>query len=147
MQFTRTLNRVQPQLPVTMMKTFAILAPVATHFRPATCEEIGCMAFHYGWSWETGGKPQEMVDAVKKSGRKYTTAAVDGGELLVFEAGQPCFKASAHRMRVERPEIFLTRNGDWRGNPDGPSAEPLIHSGPDAWADDLNTTLEACTDG
>lgn len=142
--FTRTLNRIQPKLPVTAMRTFAIVAPVQTHFRPATCEEIGCLAFHHGWSLDTAGLPAELVHDAKHSGRKYTISRDEdhGTEVLHFEPGQPCFKAAAHRMRVERPEIFLSRNGDWRGNPDGPSAKPLIYSGADAWADDTHTTLE-----
>jgi hypothetical protein len=147
--FTRTLNRVMPKIPVTAMRTFGIVAPVSTHFRPATCEDIGCLAYHHGWTLDTAGLPAELVHDAKTSGRSYTTTRAEdtGAEVLVFAAGQPCFKAAAHRVRVDRPEIFVSRNGDWRGNPDGPSATPTQYSGPDSWADALHTQLERCTSG
>jgi len=147
--FARQLNRVMPELPVTAMRTFAIVAPTTTHFRPATCQEVDCPAFQYGWTLATAGQPAVLVHAAKNSGRAFIAVRDEttGAEQLIFESGQPCFKASTHRVRVDRPEIFLSRNGDWRGNPDGAGAKPLIHSSADAWADEMQTTLERCTNG
>jgi len=147
--FARQLNRVMPQLPVTAMRTFAIVAPTTTHFRPATCQEVDCPAFQYGWTLATAGQPAVLVHAAKNSGRAFIAVRDEttGAEQLIFESGQPCFKASTHRVRVDRPEIFLSRNGDWRGNPDGPRATPTRFSGADAWADALHTQLERRTNG
>lgn len=146
--FTRTLNRVQPKIPVTAMRTHAILAPVSTHYRKATCEEIGCLAFHNGWTLAVAGLPDDVVADAKNSRRRYRVERDDttGAETLHFEAGQPCFKAAAHRIRIERPELFIVRAGDWRGNPDGTDSVTQL-SGPDAWADSLQTNLERCTNG
>lgn len=40
-----------------------------------------------------------------------------GERALRFEPGQPCFRAAAHRVRVDRQEIYVVRGGDWRANP------------------------------
>lgn len=146
--FTQTLNRVQPKLPVTEMRTHAIFAPTDTHFRPARCEEVGCPAFHNGWVYDTAGQPAEITDTVRRSGRRYRVDRNEdtGTEMWHFEPGQPCFKASQHRIRLDRPELFIVRPGDWRGNPGGRDAVTQF-SGPDAWADSLNTQMEKCTNG
>jgi hypothetical protein len=146
--FTRTLNRVEPKLPVTAMRTHAIFAPVDTHFRPATCAEIGCLAFHNGWSFDTAGQNADVIALAKQSGRRHRVERDEttGTEVLHFEAGQPCFKASGHRMRVDRPELFIVRSGDHRGNPDGANSVTQF-SGPEAWADSVHTQLEKCTNG
>lgn len=141
----RQLNRVPPELPVTAMVTHSIVAPLSTHWRRATCEEFNCQAYALGWSLATAGLPAKDVELAKRSGRKFTVVQDENGvDVLDFEAGQPCFRVSEHRVRVEREELFIRRNGDWRGNPDGARATPLVFSGPDAWHDSLGTTLDAC---
>jgi hypothetical protein len=35
---------------------------------------------------------------------------------------------------LERPELYVVRGGDWRGNPRG---EVRRHSGPDSWVNDF----------
>src|SRR5258708_39959331 len=39
---------VPPALPAAAMKTYQISAPLATHWRPATCEEAECLAYLHG---------------------------------------------------------------------------------------------------
>lgn len=144
MMMIRPLNRPEPVLPVTKMVTHAILAPIATHWRKATCAEVGCLHHHHGWALKTAGLTEQAIAAAKASGRRYRAEQDEhGAEILVFEAGQPCFKASEHRVRIDRPELFIQRPGDWRGNPDAGS-KPLIFSGADAWRDSLGTTLDRC---
>lgn len=136
------LNRVPPRLPVTAMQTHAILAPPATHWRPATCAEVECKHYEHGWTLRTAGLPDAMVMAARHSGRNYTEVpAEEGGSVLTFKPGQPCFRASEHRIRLEREPLYVKRNGDWRGSPDGPGALPVRLSGPDAFADSLHTAM------
>ena len=138
----RPLNRIQPTAPVDQMRTHAIFAPLETHWRKASCEEVGCLAFHMGWTLDTVGLPEKDVELAKRSGRVYTIVPGEHGDVLAFGPGQSCFRVSEHRIRIERPEIFVARNGDWRGNPDGNQAKPVIFSGADAWRDSLGTTLD-----
>ena len=76
----------------------------------------------------------------KNSGRRFVESRVlsDEGVPLTafrFEAGQRCFRADEHRARLERPEIYLVRDGDWRGNPRG--TEPRRHASAADWVDDF----------
>jgi hypothetical protein len=43
------LFRIEPQLPVGATKTYSALAPLATHFRAATCEDVDCGNYLHGW--------------------------------------------------------------------------------------------------
>jgi hypothetical protein len=75
---------------------------------------------------------------LKGSGRRYVQTAVDGGLIeFTFEAGQTCFQASQHKVPLERPELYIVRGGDWRGNPRGTA--PRQHSGPDSWLNDFGS--------
>lgn len=147
MNFVRPLNRPWAKsgnlTPVNRMVTHAILAPMETHWKKATCEEYGCLPFHHGWSVNTAGMSAHLVHRAKKSGRKFIIEHdAAGSEVLIFEPGQPCFRVSEHRVRIQRPEFFVRRNGDWRGNPDGPHATPMVFSGADSWHDSVGTTLD-----
>lgn len=139
--FERKLNRVVPEIGAELMRTHAISAPVATHWRRASCEDIGCLPYRNGWTLSTAGLDDQMIHTAKNSGRSFTvTRDADGAEVLVFEPGQPCFKTSTHRQRLDREEVFLARDGDWRGNPR--RTDSMIFSGPDAWADSLHTATD-----
>lgn len=139
--------RVPVDIPNQHMITHAIFAPLNSHWRKATCDEVGCLAHHNGWQLDTAGLPADLVALAKRSGRRYATERAEdtGAEVLHFEAGQPCFKASEHRVRLEREEVFLTRPGDWRGNA-SPTDKPRIFSGADAFADSLHTHFEKFED-
>lgn len=142
----RPINRVMPVLPVTKMVTHAILAPTGSHWRKATCAEIECEHHAKGWGLNTAGLTEEQLWAAKHSGRRFAvTHDEQGAEVLLFEPGQECFRAGQHRVRIEREPWFVRRSGDWRGNPDGPKAEPLVFSGADAWRDSVHTFLDRCT--
>ena len=41
--------RIPPALPVHQMKSYRIVVPRATHWRPATCAESDCQAYLLGW--------------------------------------------------------------------------------------------------
>ncbi|MHB9857611.1 hypothetical protein [Streptomyces sp. YIM S03343] len=133
---SRPLNRVEPAMPAAAYKTYRIVAPVATHFRPASCVEVDCPNFLNGWKVRTDTLDAQMVHAATHAGRKFQWLHVSEMEnWLVFEAGQPCFQASEHRTRLDRPELYVVQGGDHRGNPRGTQARR--HVSADDWRDDF----------
>ena len=132
----RAPSPVPPTLPNEAWTSFQIVTPISTHFRPATCEEIGCKHFLEGWQVRVEGLEPQMLHTATHSGRRFRRVQVAEGETwLLFEAGQPCFKTSTHRMRLERPEFFYRRPGDWRGLP--PGERPFLHQRPEHWVEDF----------
>lgn len=145
---TRPVYRPDPALPASAMKTYGIVAPKSTHFRPATCEEVDCSAYLNGWktvideSTELGQSQAHYIRT--ESGRRFHRDPVnsDGPVTYLFEAGQRCF--AQHELRLDRPEVYVVRDGDWRGNPRG--TNPLIHKDPQAWIDDFGEHQERLAD-
>jgi hypothetical protein len=130
------MNRIEPQMGAAAYKTYSIVAPASTHFRPATCAETDCPDYLNGWRVRVEGLEPVLLHAAKTSGRKYTEVRIAAGETwLHFEAGQPCFRAGEHRARLDRPELFLVRDGDHRGNPRGTKAR--MHQRPELWVEDF----------
>lgn len=129
------MNRIPPQGRVQDYKTYQIVSPISTHWRPATCADVDCPEYTRGWKIRIEGLPPEMVHAAKTSGRKYTELDVNESEhWLVFEAGQPCFRAQLHRKILDKQEIFIVRDGDFRGNPTG---NVRRHTRPEHWTEDF----------
>lgn len=134
----RQATRVDPKLPVGAMQTFQVLAPKATHFRQATCAEIDCPHYLHGWrttideSTELG--QQQAWYVRNQSGRRFTEDRdqAPGLTTFTFEAGQRCF--GQHQVRLDKPELFIVRDGDWRGNPSGRRRQ---HANADDWVDDF----------
>lgn len=130
------MNRVAPIGQVQEYRTFQIAAPLKTHWRPATCVEVDCPQYEKGWQVRVENLTPEMLHAAKTSGRKYTELHVTEGETwLVFESGQACFRASQHRIKLDRQELFVARDGDWRGNPSG---NVRRHTRPEFWIEEMN---------
>ncbi|HEV8653261.1 MAG TPA: hypothetical protein VG276_28680 [Actinomycetes bacterium] len=128
------------------MKTYQVVAPLASHWRPASCAEVDCPHFLSGWRTVLDTASQgELVKAVMESGRKPSAVLREGSTItFVFEPGTPCFKASQHRVPLEREPLYLVRGGDWRGNPRG---TPLRrHVRPDDWVDDFATHQQDLAD-
>jgi hypothetical protein len=127
--------RIDPKMPAGAYKTYGLTFPVQTHFRPATCEEVGCQAFKHGWrsafdvSTDLG---KEQADYVRRhSGRSFKEVSQG---VFEFAPGQTCFAASTHRLKLEREPIYVVRGGDWRGNPDGFRIE---HKNAQNWQEDF----------
>jgi len=128
--------RLEPAMPVTGYKTYAISSPISTHFRDGTCEEADCPNWRHGWRIRAELLTPQQLHDIRNSGRHCTVTQVSEGETwLVFEAGQPCF-ASPHKVPLGRPELFVVRGGDWRGNPFG---DHYQHGSPESWVDDFAT--------
>jgi hypothetical protein len=114
--------RLEPALPVTSYVTYNISQPQRTHWRPATCAEMGCG--HHVNGWET--RVDESTDLGQKQahyirhdrGRRHVETRDEAGIThFAFEAGQTCF--NPHQTTVGKPELYLVRSGDWRGSPEG----------------------------
>jgi hypothetical protein len=76
-----------------------------------------------------------MLHVAKTSGRKFRELDISENEhWLVFESGQPCFRASEHRRLLDKQEIYIARDGDYRGNPTGAVRR---HTRPEFWLEDF----------
>lgn len=129
------LNRIELQGQVQDYKTYQIVSPLSTHWEPATCQQVDCPDYLNGWRVKIEGLPAEMVHAARTSGRKFSELEISQNEhWLVFEAGQPCFRASEHRRLLDKQEIFIARDGDYRGNPTG---HVRRHTRPEFWLEDF----------
>ncbi|MFE7973009.1 hypothetical protein [Streptomyces shenzhenensis] len=129
------LFRIAPTMGPEAYKTYAMVSPLATHFRQATCAEVGCDHYRQGWRVRVQALTPDLLHAARTSGRKYTEQQIaDGETYLVFEAGQACFKASQHRAPVGRPPLYLVGDGDYRGNPRGTKPRQLT---PGHWVEDF----------
>lgn len=145
--------RIAPALPAGAYKTYAVAAPLATHFRPASCAEANCKAHRSGWLTavdETTGLGQGQAHYIRaEAGRRYTEqpGEDDAGNptgLTVFEfpPGQRCF--GRHQVPMDRPEIYTVRGGDWRGDPAGGRA--YLHHDYSDWLDDFGTHQQNVAD-
>lgn len=129
----RPVFRPDAALPVGAVKTYQILQPTATHFRPATCEEVECANHVNGWKTIVPVR-SDLADAVRSSGRVFTEEVIDGGLVeFRFKPGQQCFRAASHRISLQRDQLFMVRRGDWRGF-EGPA---LQHRSAADWVDDF----------
>lgn len=130
-------NRPEPRLPVQAFKTYALLSPISTHRRPATCAEVHCTAYERGWTTRVP-RTSDLAEFIRAGthGRRFTeTTMIDGAEAeFMFPPGQPCFRAGQHTVPLEREPLYIVRGGDWRGNPTG---EKRQHVRAADWVDDF----------
>lgn len=133
--FRRPLNRPDPVLPVQAMKTYAIHAPLSTHWRTISCQEAGCLAQHNGFATkvdEATELGQRQAGFIRyRSGKPYRETREGGITVFTFPPGVECFVQ--HKTRRARPSLFVVRRGDWRGH----FGTQTIHTSPDAWKDDF----------
>ncbi len=122
-------------------KTFGVRAPLATHHRKATCEEVGCADFRYGWKlrWDVLSEADRHL--ITHCGRKY----VIDQEWVVFEAGQPCFRYDTHRIRLDRPELFLVK-GSHLSMGAAQTGGAFVHKNAEDWVDDFKESTQAAVD-
>lgn len=142
------INRVTPALAPEHMRSFRVVQPLATHFRPATCAEADCAAYLHGWvtkvdeGVDLGQRQAHYIRTV--SGRSFTEQREGALTAFEFEAGQTCFAPGAHQVPVGRDPLFVVRDGDWRGNPRGTKAR--IHTSAENWRDDMGEQLDVIRD-
>lgn len=134
-------------LPATHTKTYEVAAPLKTHYRPATCAEVECGSHTRGWQSfidESTALGQKQAYYIRKqSGRRFTEERLETGiTSFTFVPGQTCF--GAHQVALDKPRIFLVRDGDYRGNPRG--TRPRVHANGLDWVDDFATHQQAIAD-
>lgn len=139
--------RLDPQMPAASYKTYVISSPLATHFRPGTCAEAECGAHEHGWLMrvdEAAELGQRQAYYIRKqASRKHTEQRDEAGlTVFTFEAGQQCF--AEHKVPLGRPEKYLVKGGDWRGNPRG--TRTLVHTRPADWVDDFQNHQQGLAD-
>jgi hypothetical protein len=135
--------RIIPELPAHAFKTYQIVSPADT-FVKAACAQVGCVGWRNGWEShidEATDLGRSQAHYIRGgSARTFTeTRRADGVTVFRFEAGQRCF--ADHQTR---PEHFLVRDGDWRGNPYG--TQPFVHSSPDDWVEDFALHQQGVSD-
>ena len=131
------LWRAPPLLPAGAMKSYTVAAPLATHWRPATCAEAECGAFVNGWVTVVPADSPAAEYIRHDKTRSWREERRDGGlAAFTFPPGQQAFASREHEHRIPtgRPERFIVRGGDWRGNPRGDFYE---HARPDEWVEDF----------
>lgn len=130
-------NRPEPMLPASARRTFSILMPAETHWRKATCKEVDCPRYLEGWRVRVELLDDRQKAQIRRGGWRFRELAVGPGETWwVFEAGQRCFTADQHRVQLGKPELFIVRDGDHRGNPRGTPV--LKHKRPESWVDQFS---------
>lgn len=141
----RRLFRIDPKMPPGAYRTYQILAPASTHWRPATCAEVDCAAYLRGWSTtvdettELGARQAYYIR--RQSGRGFTEQRDTAGlTVFAFEPGQRCFRAGEHQVQV-RPESYLIRPGDWRH-----LGDPRRVGSARAWVDDFGEHQQRIAD-
>lgn len=124
---------IPPRMPPQAYKSFLIVSPRDTTVRTA-CEEAGCEFWRDGWDSPVDERTEQgrswawiIRTQSKRMFREMKRA--DGVTVFRFAPGQRCFRE--HRTR---PERYLVRGGDYRGNPRG---ERRVHQRPADWVEDM----------
>lgn len=128
-------------------QTYEIDAPLATHWRQASCAEVDCPHHIHGWATTVLPDSDDesfMKRACESLGIKWTRFDVtpEGFRRYIFPGGQSCFKARTHRLPLEKPAIFKVWAGDWRGS-DGTGR---VFATPENWIDHFATHQDKLAD-
>lgn len=127
------VNRIVPSAPVQAYQTFQIMAPKDRAVK-AACEQVGCQAWARGWESHIDegtdlGKRQAAFIRTKSGRTFHEQKTAAGITVFRFESGQRCF--AEHQTR---PELYVVKDGDWRGNPTGRRRE---HTRAADWVEDF----------
>jgi len=134
--------RIAPKLNPGAYRSFEVHQPLKTHYRDATCKEVDCQHYLEGWVSRLDSATSEgrrWIAAVRSSGRRFTVTAEGTVQTFRFAPGQRCFQAP-HKVPVGRPEIYVVRDGDWRGNPTGRTDKNVR---PDEFVERMAENLDA----
>lgn len=144
------MGRPTPRNPVTQVDTYSISSPRATHWKPATCAQVECDQYKFGFeslvdeSTERGQRQAHYIrHDTGRSHREHRNWSGPSMTLFVFPPGTPGF-GHEHKVPNGRPEIFRRRRGDFRGCPD-PSATVQFSSA-QSFVDDSGERFEKIRD-
>lgn len=125
--------RLSPQGPVQAYQTFSV-RPRSDQTIRTVCEQVNCQQWREGWESVIDestdlGKAQATYIRTQ-SGRTFREMRTEAGlTVFRFESGQRCF--AEHRTR---PELYLVRDGDYRGNPTG---QRRVHTRAADWVEHM----------
>jgi hypothetical protein len=128
------LGRIAPQGRPEDYQTFQVSTPRDGGILTA-CKDAGCRYYREGWKsvvderTELGRRQAHYFRY--QSGRTITREqkTADGRTVFTFAAHQRCFEE-----HWTRPEIYVVRGGDWRGNPTGMFRQ---HANAADWVEDF----------
>jgi len=134
------VSRVAPLQPAHAYKTYGVAMPLRTHWRPATCEEVGCEAWEKGWvsTFDLGTElGRKQYDYCRDDRTRSFSVQRPGLTLIkfVYKPGNRCFRSGDHRLPLGRPARFFVAEGDFRGNPRGIPVR--VHRSGSDWAEDF----------
>jgi hypothetical protein len=136
------VTRLAPAMGPEHYKTFGMAMPRATHWRPATCEEVDCPNYLSGWvttvdlSTELGQRQHHYLthDTERRpSVQRVSLTLVK----FVYGPGFRCFRSGEHVVPLGRPPRLYVAGGDFRGNPRGTPTR--VHTRAEAWVDEFAT--------
>jgi len=133
-----SVSRTEPIGPPQAYKTYTMRFPLKTHWRRATCEEVECEQYKFGFattadvSTELGRKQYYYIthDKERSSSMQKIGPTISK---FVFGPGQRCFASAKHRVRIERIPQTLLVPGDFRQR----TGTPRIFNRPEDWVDDF----------
>jgi hypothetical protein len=125
--------RLSPQGPREAYQTFSVRSRPDRMIK-TVCEKVGCQAWRSGWDSiidERTSLGQAQAAYIRtQSGRTFREQRrSDGMTVFRFEPYQRCF--AEHQTR---PELYLVRDGDYRGNPTGRTRQ---HQSAADWVEDM----------
>lgn len=101
--------------------SFAMHAPVSTHFIELPCKVAQCKRYVHGWTTVLDPGREEHLLFIQhivsgRSGRRYTRgeATPEGYLQFHFTPGQPCFRNSHYQRDESKDELYVVRRGDFR---------------------------------
>lgn len=101
--------------------TFAMHAPVRTHFIELPCKVAQCHRYQHGWVTTLDPMREEHLVFIQhivsgRSGRRWSHGerTPEGYMTFVFPPGQSCFRNSHHQRDESKRELYVIRSGDYR---------------------------------
>lgn len=95
-------------------RTFSAVMPAATHFEPATCEQVQCQRWAEGFAVLIDTSTQEgrdRYDWIKAhpGGRSWYRSQEGDVARLDYPPGNQCYEQ--HRRMLDKPALLLVRRG------------------------------------
>ena len=136
----RPLNRTSNPAPAHAMKTYGLAIPRdPSYWRSVSCAEAGCRAHANGWvtrldeSIHAHAQAANDVRTLRRG--EFTETKEADLTVFTFGPGHTCFASNSHRVRSDRPPLYLVKGGDHRGNPR--HVRTIVHKNGDNWVDDF----------
>jgi hypothetical protein len=104
---------VRMSAPPSAYQSYVLDRPRTSRFWvKATCQEVSCPDWMYGWRVDVAVLSEANWADIRAARYSYELLdIVDGYKQLVFEAGQPCFRASTHERWTMAEPLYLVKPG------------------------------------